>query len=271
MSREAAPLVVEESDGVATLTLHRPHRLNAIDGDIATALEEVLPRLHEDPRIRAIVLGGSGRAFCAGSDVHQMLERPDRSTLDEPERSLARATERARLARAFENLVRLYELPKPTIAALHGAVAGAGLALALACDARVASEDAILLASYGKLGLPGDWAITALLPEVAGPNIARAMLLRGRPLEAREALAVGLVDEVVPPDDLDARTSQLATELAAGPTRAYGEAKRLLRRVDVRGAIAAEIDATLRCQETRDHGAALRAFAVGQAPVFEGR
>jgi 2-(1,2-epoxy-1,2-dihydrophenyl)acetyl-CoA isomerase len=261
---------VEEWAGVASVTLDRPARLNAIDRSVAAELEAALARFHDDVAVRAVVVRGTGRAFCAGADIHDMLARPARHQLDDLERGVARAAERARLTWATANVLRLHELPKPTIAAVHGAVAGAGLCLALACDVRIAGKDTVFRASYGRLGLPGDWGVTALLPDVVGSGVARRMLLRGEVIAAEEARQVGLVDEVVPVAELTARTAERAAAAAAGPTLAYGEAKRLLRRVDLRPVLAAEIEATLRCQETADHAAALRAFAAREDPVFAG-
>lgn len=243
----------------AWLRFNRPERLNALNSELEAGLERVLPLLREDEDVRVVVITGSGRAFCAGSDVLAMHRRPFRPELPDAERSKARAAERARLEWAFENIVRLYEMPKPIIAALHGPVAGAGLALALACDFRIAARDVRMVAAYKRLALPGDWGLTALLPERAGMATANLLLLRGVELDGDEALKRCLVDELV--DDHIEASHRLASEFAADPVNSLGESKRLLRRLDLRSTISREIDATLDCQELPEHGKAVAAFS----------
>lgn len=255
-----ATLLATLDGHAAWVRFNRPERLNALNSELEAGLERVLPLLHEDEDVRVVVVTGSGRAFCAGSDVLAMHRRPFRPELPDVERSKARAAERARLEWAFENVVRLYELPKPTIAALHGPVAGAGLALALSCDFRIAARDVRMVAAYNRLALPGDWGLTALLPELAGMATANLMLLRGVELSGDEALRRGLVDELV--DDHIEESHRLASQFAAKPVNSLGDSKRLLRRLDLRSTISREIEATLDCQELPEHGKAVAAFSV---------
>lgn len=265
-------LIVEDHGAVVRIVLNRPEALNALTDEIVAGLERVLPLLHERDSVRAVVLAGAGRAFCAGSDVRAMQARPRRNALTGDCLHEARATERARLSWGFENTARLMALPKPTVAALHGPVAGAGLALAAACDFRIAGSSTQFLAAYARLGLPGDWGLTRLLPELIGLQPARRLLLRSTALDAAGALDLQLADEVVDDDEVDARALAGAGDLAAGPTRAFAEMKRLLGTDrGVRERIADEIEATLRCQETTDYAEGVEAFAQRRAPVFGGQ
>jgi enoyl-CoA hydratase/carnithine racemase len=264
-------LVVRRDGSVAELVLNRPEALNALDRELVTALRQELEHLRHTPDVRAVMLSGAGRAFCAGSDLVAMRERPVRAALSGEERSVARAAEEARLDWAFTAVLELFELARPTVAALHGAVAGGGLGLALACDFRVAASSARIVTAYRALGLPGDWGVTALLPVLAGRQAARRLLMRGATIGADEALALGLVDDVVPDEDLPDAGRALAVELAGGPSCALGEVKRLITGVDLRRHLHDEIQATLRCQETVDHAEGLAAFFERRPPRFSGR
>lgn len=267
-SAPANVLRIQRQGDMCAIILNRPHALNAIDELLVEELERHLTMVAEDRRIRTVVLSGEGSSFCAGADVKAMLGRPDRSRLQGEELAAARATERTRLTRAFENVVRLLELPQPTVAALHGAVAGAGLALALACDFRVSAANVRMATAYGRLGLPGDWGLTYLLPHVIGTHQARRLLMRGMTIEADTARQLGMVDDVVPDDRLRSAAHSLADSLAEGPVMALGQMKALLRPLDLRSQLSREIEATLRCQETEEHAEGLRAFRARDTPTF---
>ena len=264
-------LVVRRDGPVVELVLNRPEALNALDRELVTALRRQLEQLRLAPEVRAVMLSGAGRAFCAGSDLVAMRERPVRAGLGGEERSVARAAEESRLDWAFTTVLELFELGRPTVATLHGAVAGGGLGLALACDFRVAAKSTRLVTAYRALGLPGDWGVTALLPILAGRQAARRLLMRGRTIGADEALALGVVDEVVPDEDLPDAGRALTAELAEGPSCALGEVKRLITGVDLRRHLHDEIQATLRCQDTVDHAEGLAAFFERRPPRFSGR
>lgn len=273
MAENRAPnevLQVRRDGPVVDLVLHRPDALNALDGGLVAALIEELDQLRQDPGVRAVTLSGAGRAFCAGSDLRAMRDRPVRSALSGAERSRARQAEESRLRWAFGAVLRLFELPRPTVAALHGAVAGGGLGLALACDFRVAAASTELVTAYRSLGLPGDWGVTALLPALAGPQVARRLLMRGGRVGADEALDLGLIDQVVPDDELAHASRDLAVELAQGPTSALREVKRLLTGFDLRRQLDEEVRATLDCQDTTDHAEGLAAFFGRRGPRFSG-
>lgn len=271
MASNEPPLLVERRRSVLTLTLNRPERLNALNDELERLFEKALDDARDDESVRAVLLTGSGSAFCSGTDLVAMRGRGLRVGLDEVALVEARSRERARLEWAFEIVARLFELSRPTVAALRGPVAGAGIGLAAACDLRLAAPDTVFVAAYGKVGLPGDWGVTFLLPRLVGLPTTRRMLLAGAGLDASAAARAGLVDEIVEDEDVVDRAWSLAAELAQGPTRAFAEMKRLLAPTGLREHLQREIDATLRCQENQDHVEGMAAFRERRSPVFGGR
>src|SRR5438067_6666318 len=201
-------LIETVSDGVATLTLNRPERLNALSTPIMEGLLEALPRLAADPSVGAIVLTGAGRAFCAGGDVKRMAEEP-----------IARSTQEdvARLRGRMEVSRLLHEIPKPTIAMVNGAAAGAGLAMALACDMRFAGQSARFVTAFAKVGFSGDFGGSYFLSKLVGTGKARELYYTAEPVDAAQALALGLVNRVVPDGTLAEVTMEFAARLARGP------------------------------------------------------
>jgi enoyl-CoA hydratase/carnithine racemase len=247
---------------VAELLLDRPDRLNAIDAHLVEALHSALEDLREDPAVGVVTVRGNGRAFCAGSDVRDMALRPPRHLLEGDELGRARTVERDRLGRAFDVVVRLAELPQPTLAGLHGAVAGAGIGLAMACDLRVAAASTVFVPAWPALALPGDWGVTRLIPAKAGDRAARRLLIGGERIGAEEALALGLVDAVVPDGELQEALADRAERLAGTSVTAVGATKALLAVPGLREAVRDEVEATLRCQESPEHTSAVRSFAT---------
>ncbi|HZB91268.1 MAG TPA: enoyl-CoA hydratase [Stellaceae bacterium] len=252
-------------DGVLTLTMNRPDRLNALNRDMLEAMNDALHRAAADTAIGAVVLAGAGRGFCAGGDVKAMAERQERPGFDERVQDLRRRMDTARL---------LHELPKPTIARLRGPVAGAGLSLALACDLRLASDTLRLTTAFAKVGLSGDFGGSWFLTRLVGPAKARELYFTSPVLGAAEAEALGLVNRVVADGELDGATRALALSLAKGPriTLAYMKQNMTL----AEGAGLAELmDAEAlrhtRCTETEDHREAAAAFVEKRTPVFRGR
>jgi enoyl-CoA hydratase/carnithine racemase len=185
--------------------------------------------------------------------------------LEGKELARARTAERNRLSRAFDVVVRLAELPQPTLAGLHGSVAGAGIGLALACDLRIAAESTVFVPAWPALGLPGDWGVTRLLPAKGGDRAARRILIAGERVGAEEALALGLVDAVVPDADLGPALAERAEVLAGTSVTAVGATKALLAVPGLRDAVRDEVEATLRCQESAEHSRAVAAFAGSRA------
>ena len=258
-------LIETVEHGVATLTFNRPERMNALSTPIMEGLLQGLPRLAGDPAVRVIVLTGAGRAFCAGGDVKSMAEGGER-------RSAAEAT--AHLRSRMEVSRILHELPKPTIAMINGPAAGAGLAFALACDLRIAGASARLVTAFVKVGLSGDFGGSFFLTRLVGTAKARELYFTGRPIDAQEALSLGLVNRVVADDQLGDATMELAKSLAQGPHIALSLMKRNMNCAEAAGlAELLDVEAANMVQATRteDHREAAKAFVEKRAPVFVGR
>lgn len=220
MSVDQNELLAEKWGRVLALTLNRPQRLNALSGRMCRALADAVEEAGKNAEIRAIILRGSGGSFSAGGDVKQMA----RDIADgQPAAFFAEP-----LAAIHAAAMAIRCVEKPVIVALQGAVAGAGLNLALCCDYRIASENAVLIQAFTNIGLVPDTGGTFLLPRLVGFAKATELLLEGRPVEAREAEQLGLVHQVVPLEELEAAVNAVASRLAARPTRALGLTKRLL-------------------------------------------
>ena len=254
-------------DGVATLTLNRPERLNALSRPMLDALLETLPRLAASPDVGAVVLTGAGRAFCAGGDVKAMAEgrEADGGALEERAQTLRARMEVARW---------LHEMPQPTVAMVRGAAAGAGLSLALACDLRIAGDGARFTTAFARIGYSGDFGGSYFLTQLVGSAKAKELYFTADLLEASQALALGLVNRVVPDARLEAETQALAGRLAGGPRIAYRYMKRNLNAAES-GTLAQLLDLEAwhhaRCGMTEDHREAARAFVEKREPVFRGR
>lgn len=249
------------ADGVGVMTLCRPDRRNALSSAVAAALGGAVASLAGDPSVRALVLTGEGRGFCAGADITE---------LDGLEGPVGFATFVSRLCDALDTIA---GCPKPSVAALHGAVLGGGLELALACDLRVADETARLGFPEIKLGLLPGASGTARLPRLIPKGVARHMLLTGIPIDATTAHRHGLVNEVVPAGGaLDAAVA-IATELATLPPLALAAAKRLLDEgtsMPLHGAVLFERETVSTLFSTDDRAEGIRAFLDKRAPTFEG-
>ncbi|MGO3885845.1 MAG: enoyl-CoA hydratase/isomerase family protein [Mycetocola sp.] len=211
-------ILVDVSDGVARVTLNRPERLNAIGAEAAGLWRRIADDLTQDPAVRAIVLDAAGPAFCAGGDVSEMAEGgTDGSAI------------RALADTIHAGMLSFQRGAVPIVAAVQGAVAGGGLGFMLTADVVVASRTASFQSRYANIGLTPDCGVSTLLPEAIGVHRSLQLVLSDRRLDAAAALDWGLVGEVVEPDDLDARVSQIARGWADGPSHAYGQARRLLR------------------------------------------
>lgn len=254
-------------DGVLTLTMNRPDRLNALTWEMCDRMQRALVAAAADPAVGAIVLTGAGRAFCAGGDVKAMAETPQ---------GLDRYEERvADLRRRMECSRLLHEIPKPTIASVRGPAAGAGLSLALACDLRIAGEEARFTTAFAKVGLSGDFGGHYLLTQLVGTAKARELYMLSPVIDAKTALALGLVAKVVPDAALEAETRALARALASGPRVALGYIKQNLNLAESGASLSNVMDAEAmrhtRCATTDDHREAAAAFVAKRAPVFAGR
>jgi 2-(1,2-epoxy-1,2-dihydrophenyl)acetyl-CoA isomerase len=224
----------------------------------------------QDREVRVIVLTGTGRAFCAGGDVKGMAERADSKgpapSLEERAHGLREGMEVSRW---------LHEMPKPTIAMVRGAAAGAGMSLALACDLRIASESARFTTAFAKVGFSGDYGGSYFLPKLVGAAKARELYFTADILEAQQALQLGIVNRVVADGELEAETMALARQLAQGPAVAYGYIKRNLNATEAGASLEEVFDLEAwhltRTGQTEDHKEAARAFVEKRKPTFQGR
>jgi enoyl-CoA hydratase/carnithine racemase len=256
----------EERGPVATVTLNRPDRLNALTFEVYAELRDTFAALAARDAVRVVVITGEGRGFCSGGDVEAIIGELFR-------RDMRGLLEFTRMTGALIRNIRV--LPKPVIAAINGIAAGAGAVIALASDFRIASEKASLAFLFTKVGLAGaDMGAAYLLPRVVGLARATEMLMLGDRISADEALRIGLFNRVVPAERLLDEAHALADRLASGPTFALGVTKTLLNReldIDLAAAIEAEAEAQALCMQTHDFKAAYDAFMAKTTPRFEGR
>ncbi len=262
---EPAALLVQRAGALATVTLNRPDRRNAINLELKTALVAAVDELANDPAVRAVVLTGAGPAFCVGQDLAEhaaALHGDDATALDT-------------VGLHYNPIVRgLTEMPKPVVAAVNGACAGAGLGLALACDLRVAAAGVKFVTAFAGVGLSADSGLSATLVHAVGASRAAELLLLGEPFSAEQAAEWGMVRAVVPAGDLLGTATELAGRLAAGPTQAYAEIKRAVwaaAGASLPDVLAGEAAAQSRLGRTRDHAHAVESFLAKSRPSFEGR
>ena len=260
-------LLENVKDGVAVLTMNRPDRLNALSGTMLDAMLEALARLADDASVGVVVVTGAGRGFCAGGDVKMMAEGTEMAgdTLEERAQGLRRWMETSRW---------LHEMPKPTIAMVRGAAAGAGLSLALACDLRIAGESAKFGTAFARVGYSGDFGGSWYLTQLVGTAKARELYYTAELVDAKQALALGLVSRVVPDDTLAEETIALAGKIARGPRIAYRYMKRNLNAAEsgtLKDSLDLEAWHHTRTGETQDHKEAAKAFVEKREPVFRGR
>jgi len=258
-------ILLDRSHGVATITLNRPEALNAMTVAVKEQLFAAVEEVRDDAAVRAVVITGAGRGFCVGQDLREhaaLLEAGDGTPL--------------RTVREHYNpLIReLVALPKPVLAAVNGMAAGAGAALAFACDLRIAGENAAFLMAFARVGLGADSGASWTLPRLVGHARALAMLMLAEPVSATQALEMGLVTAVVPDDRLADAAAELAGRLAAGPTVAYAAIKEALRfaeSADLPAALEKEAELQIRAGASADHKAATAAFLAKQPTTFAGR
>ena len=257
------------ADGIATLTLNRPASRNALTTEMLFELAQAMPRLAQDPAVRLVVLTGKGGAFCAGGDVKGFANRAADSS-NAPTFEQSAQTLRARM----EVSRWLHEMPKPTLAVISGPAAGAGLSLALACDMRIAADEAKLTTAFSKVGLSGDFGGSYFLTQILGAAKAREMYFTAEVILGKEAARMGLVNRSVPGEQLAQAAADYARELASLPTIAVGYMKRNLNAAmqnSLSEVLDLEATHMIRTFETHDHKAAAVAFVEKRAPQFEGR
>ncbi len=259
-------ILTEVRDRVATLTLNRPEKMNALSADLFAQAIPTLKEWGHDPEVGAIVITGAGRAFCAGGDVSAMAKS------GAADLTLEQRVDRLREAQELSWL--LYSLPKVTIAAVNGAAAGAGLGIALACDLRIASSAAKFGAAYAKVGFGGDFGTTWLLTHYAGAPKAKEMFFLSEMIDAAEALRIGIVNRVAEPDALMTTAGEIASRIAHGPLTSYRYMKanvNLAATTDFRTLLDREAETHLRCGMTDDHREGVQAFLEKRAANFSGR
>ena len=255
-------LLYSFADGVATLTLNRPDVFNSINKPLALALQQRLRECQADASVRAVVLTGTGRAFCAGQDLAEITgpDAPDVSEIVE---------------KHYNPIVLLIrELEKPVIAAVNGVAAGAGANLALACDVVVASESASFIQAFSKIGLVPDSGGSYFLPRLVGLQRASALLLLGDKVTATEAERMGMIYKVIADDAFATEVQALGLRLAALPTKALAYTKHLLNSTfgnDVAQQLRAEGDYQLRAGHTADYREGVAAFMEKRQPSFTGQ
>lgn len=252
------------ADRIATLTFHRPEKLNALGQQLISDSIATLRAWSLDPAIGVIIVTGSGRAFCAGGDVSNMAKNTGRS-LEESIDGL----------RAWQELSwLLYSIPKVTIAAVNGFAMGAGLGVSLACDLRIASDQAKFGTAYAKVGYGGDFGTTWLLTHYAGAPKAKELMFLADLIDAAEAHRLGLINRVVPHDQFESEVRQWAARIAGGPLTSFRYMKaniNLATHTDFRTLLDREAETHLRCGQTDDHKEGVRAFLEKRAPQFTGR
>ncbi|TDD65815.1 enoyl-CoA hydratase [Actinomadura darangshiensis] len=260
----AETVLYDVTGGVGTITLNRPDGMNSLTAEMKEALRAAIERAAADPAVRAVVLTGAGRAFCAGQDLREHGD------------NLAAGKGLDDTVRKHYNpiVLGLTGMRKPVVAAVNGVAAGAGASLAFACDLVVASEKARFATAFTGIGLAPDSGMSWTLQRLVGRAKATELLLLGEPVKAPEALELGLVARVVPADELAPASVELARRLAAGPTVSYGAVKSALDYAathDLAAALEREAELQDECEKTSDHRNATEAFLKKQQPEFEGR
>lgn len=264
MSDTTEPVLQVRRDGrLAILTLDRPDRLNALSPELHDQLNDAVAAAAEDDEVGAVVITGAGRAFCSGGDVGGARD----------ERPLSQERRIDRSIHHGEAVRLLHLMHKPTLALVNGAAAGAGLALALACDMRIAADNAVLTTAYARLALSGDYGVSYFLTRLAGPAVASELLFLSDRFDAAEALALGLVNRVLPADRLLEEGLAIGRRLADGPPVALRHMKRNILAAGTGSLvelIEREATSMIRCARTKDAREAFLARREKREPRFTG-
>lgn len=250
--------------GLLTITMNRPERKNALNPDMVAGLVEAARRAADDPEVRAVLFKGAGGSFCVGGDVKSMAAGRAPLPFEVKMANLRRGMEVSRI---------LHQMPKPVVAQLDGAAAGAGLSMALSCDLRIASRSCKITTAFAKVGFSGDYGGTYFLTQLLGSARARELYLMSPVLSAKEAYAIGMVTKVVPDAEIDAAAHELALSLAQGPSIALGFIKRNINNAEhlaLEDCFDGEAIHHTRCSDTEDHKEAAKAFVEKRKPTFKG-
>ncbi len=258
-------IVLQDLDrGLLTITMNRPERRNALNPDMTRGLVEAARRAAEDHEVRAVLIKGAGGTFCVGGDVKSMAEGRAPLPFEAKLANLRRGMEVSRI---------VHQMPKPVVAQLDGAAAGAGLSIALSCDLRVASASCKITTAFAKVGFSGDYGGTYFLTQLLGSAKARELYLLSPVLSAQEALNLGMVTKVVPDVEVEQAARELAMSLAQGPSIALGYIKRNINNAETMSLEACfdgEAIHHTRAGETADHKEAAKAFVEKRKPAFLG-
>ncbi len=273
-------LFEKRADGVALITLNRPDSLNAMGGELMPMLAQYLDQCLHDREVRAVVLTGAGRAFCAGGDVKAMGQRPasgggEGGDGGQPSSLIGALDEGVAGLREMHLRTSyvLHTMPKPTIGMVNGHAVGAGLSLALACDLRIASDRAKFGTAFRNVGFSGDFGGSHFLQRLVGSGKARELYFTAEIIDAEEALRLGIANRVVAHDALAEETLAFAAKLAAGPTAAYARMKEnlnLAAHVDLKTLLDHEALNMRLAGMSTDSREAVRAFIEKREPKFQG-
>ena len=262
----ATSVVLEHKhEGIATLVMNRPDRLNALSNDLSVALNEALGRLAEDASVRVVVITGGGRAFCAGGDLG-LIGKGRASGATQELEPLLRS--------GMQAVLKIRTMPQPVIAAVNGPAAGAGMNIALAADIRIATEEATFGQNFAKVGLFPDYGGTYFLPQLVGPAKAAELFYTGEMIDAKTALDLGIVNRIVPASQLEAEVKQLAQKIADGPPVAIHAVKKSLfgsEKKKLMEALEHEVQEQMRCFLSEDCSEGIRAFFEKRSPKFRGK
>jgi 2-(1,2-epoxy-1,2-dihydrophenyl)acetyl-CoA isomerase len=260
------PVLLEtKHEGIATLVMNRPDRLNALNNELASTLNDALGRIAEDDTVRVVVITGAGRAFCAGVDLAAIGKGRAGREMQSLE-PLLRA--------GMQSVLRIRTIPQPVIAAVNGAAAGAGMNIALAADIRIASEEAAFGQNFAKVGLFPDFGGTYFLPQLVGPARAAELFYTGDMIDAKTALSLGIVNHVVPGAQLEAAVKSMAQKIALGPSLAIQAVKKTLfgaERNKLSEALEHEVQEQIRCYLSEDCSEGIRAFFDKRPAKFQGK
>jgi 2-(1,2-epoxy-1,2-dihydrophenyl)acetyl-CoA isomerase len=263
---QSGPVILEQRhEGIATLVMNRPERLNALNNELAMALNEALGRVAGDETVRVVVITGAGRAFCAGGDL-ALIGKGRQSGKTEELEPLLRS--------GMQAVLKMRTMTQPVIAAVSGPAAGAGMNIALAADIRIAAEEATFGENFAKVGLFPDFGGTYFLPQLVGPSKAAELFYTGDMIDAKTALRLGIVNHVVPGAQLEAETRALAMKIMQGPPVAIRAVKRAIfgrEKKKLAEALEREVQEQIHCYLSEDCSEGIRAFFEKRQPKFQGK
>ncbi|MEP7155874.1 MAG: enoyl-CoA hydratase [Betaproteobacteria bacterium] len=257
-------ILFDQQGAIGTLTFNRPQVFNAMNNELILAMRDITSKLMASTTLRALIVKGAGKAFLAGGDVGVFYAR--RENVADEVKPMGDAL--------HAGIVNLRNMPFPVIAQIHGAVAGAGLSVALACDFAIASDDAKFSTAYARIGLSPDGGSTFFLPRIVGMRKALELVMLSDTIDAARAADLGLVNRVVPAAELEAEVQQLATRLSRGATQAFARAKRLINQsysTPIQQHLDDEIAFFAECARTADFKEGVTAFVEKRKPEFKGR